>query len=126
MVAEDHDDSRTLLRTFLEHKGYQVIEARDGKEAIEKARFAHPDLILMDLNMPYMDGLTAAFLIRQNEELSEVPILANSCDGNSGIELFAKIDDFGKGFIGYLTKPLNLDDLSRQIDDLLFKVPKAA
>ncbi|MGI9055922.1 MAG: response regulator [Pyrinomonadaceae bacterium] len=119
LVAEDHADSLAMVSSFLEQKGYKVVEARDGREAVEKAHLSRPDLILMDLNMPYMSGIEAAFLIRQNSELSQVPILATSAKGEYGIELFSKIDKFGKGFIGYLTKPLNLNDLAEQIKEAL-------
>ena len=126
LVAEDYDDAREMLRTFLENLGYNVVEAANGKEAVEVAQKAKPDLILMDLNMPELDGVSAAAVIRNLAELSEVPILANSADGNRGIELFLSIKNFGRGYVGYLTKPLNLDTLAEQIETALLKVPKTA
>ena len=126
LVAEDYDDARLMLRTFLESRGYHVIEARNGKEAVEIAQKEKPDLILMDLNMPELDGVAAAAVIRNLTELSEVPILANSADGSRGIDLFLSIKNFGRGYVDYLTKPLNLDTLAEQIETALLKVPKAA
>jgi two-component system, cell cycle response regulator DivK len=126
LVAEDCDDSRQMLRTFLESRGYQVAEARNGKEAVAVARRAKPDLILMDLNMPELDGISAAKVIRDSADLSAVPILATSADGGRGIELFMNIKNFGRGYIEYVTKPLNLDALAELIENALPNVSKAA
>ena len=126
LIAEDNEDSRLLLRTFLESLDYSVIEAKNGEEAVSLARQGKPDLILMDLNMPVLDGITAAMVIRQLTHLNDVPILAVSADGGRGIDLFLNIKKMGKGFIGYITKPINLDDLAEQIRTVLLRVRKAA
>ena len=119
LIAEDNDDSRQMLRTFIEMLGYEVIEARDGEEAINLASSSRPDLILMDLNMPKIDGLTAAAHIRSQPDLCEIPILANSADGSRGIELFSNIEKFGEGHIDYIPKPISFDELTYQIDLIL-------
>lgn len=119
LVAEDDEDSRVMLRVFLENKGYHVIEAGNGLEAIKKAQIENPDLILMDLNLPELNGIDATRQIRQNDNLSDVPIIANSADGNFGINFFLNLNNFDRGFISYLTKPLNLDELSEQIEAAL-------
>jgi CheY-like chemotaxis protein len=116
LVAEDNEDSRVMLCLFLETLNYKVVEAGNGIEAVELASRKHPDLILMDLNMPDMDGLTAAQRIRQNVELQDIPIIANSGNGRCGIDLFTNINSMGNGFISYLTKPLNLGELKDQIE----------
>jgi two-component system, cell cycle response regulator DivK len=103
-----------------------VAEARNGKEAVAVARRAKPDLILMDLNMPELDGISAAKVIRDSADLSAVPILATSADGGRGIELFMNIKNFGRGYIEYVTKPLNLDALAELIENALPNVSKAA
>jgi two-component system, cell cycle response regulator DivK len=76
LVAEDFDDVRGMMKAFLEHQGFDVLEAADGYEAVEKAVSGRPDLILMDIAMPVMDGIQATTAIRQHDELAEVPIVA--------------------------------------------------
>lgn len=81
LVVDDFDDTRLLLRTWLERKGFRVVEAQDGMEAIAQASSASPDLIIMDLEMPQMDGLDATRRIRKVEELGTIPIVAVSAYG---------------------------------------------
>ena len=76
LVAEDYKDVRRMMRQFLENKGFEVIVAHDGSQAVEKAVSEHPDLIIMDLAMPGMDGIQATQAIRSNDEISDIPILA--------------------------------------------------
>jgi two-component system, cell cycle response regulator DivK len=78
LIAEDHEDSREAMRTLLEALGYEVVEAADGREAVERARAARPDLVLMDLMMPVMDGFQATRQIRADPALHGVPIIAVS------------------------------------------------
>lgn len=82
LVVEDYDDSRRMMKTFLELNGYDVLEARDGFEAVEKAVEEHPNLILMDVSMPALDGVQATNVIRQHESLADVPILAITAYGD--------------------------------------------
>lgn len=126
LIAEDNEDSRLMLRAFLESLEYEVVEAENGQEAVRLAQLEQPDLILMDLNMPVLDGITAAMTIRQLAELSDVPILAASGDGGYGIDLFLNIRQMGEGYIGYITKPINLDDLAEQMKAALLRVRQAA
>jgi CheY-like chemotaxis protein len=78
LIAEDVDDTRCLMRLLLEMKGHSVTEATNGKEAVERAVIDHPDLILMDVTMPVMDGLCATRNIRANPSTSLIPIVAVS------------------------------------------------
>ena len=78
LVVEDYDDARELIGMWLAGSGYRVIEARDGAEAIEAARRECPDLVIMDMSLPTLDGLTATQAIRKIEELCEVPVIACS------------------------------------------------
>lgn len=78
LVAEDIADTRYLMKLLLEGKGHAVVEAANGKEAVERAVSERPDLILMDLSMPIMDGLTATRRIRENGETAMIPIVALS------------------------------------------------
>ena len=122
LVAEDNEDSRLLLRFFLESLGYKVIEAGNGKEAVQLAEQETPDLILMDLNMPEMDGVTATVIIRNSPGLSDIPIIAISAYDEMRIDLFQQDRQLGDGFIKYITKPFNLYDLADHIENALLKV----
>ena len=76
LVVEDDDDTRILLRRLLEGEGYTVAEAADGRQAVETARTQCPDLILMDLNLPGVDGVEATRIISEMRELCVVPVIA--------------------------------------------------
>ncbi len=76
LVAEDFDDIRAMIRMMLEVKGHRVLEAADGREAVEAASREHPDLVLMDLNMPVCDGITATRELRLRPETAGVPVVA--------------------------------------------------
>jgi CheY-like chemotaxis protein len=81
LVVDDFDDTRLLLRTWLERKGFRVIEAEDGLQAVAVAQKERPDLIIMDLEMPRLDGLAATRRIRKVKELETVPVVAVSAYG---------------------------------------------
>jgi CheY-like chemotaxis protein len=81
LVVDDFDDTRLLLRTWLERRGFRVVEAEDGVEAVDCATTELPDLIIMDMEMPQLDGLSATRRIRQVNSLSKVPIVAVSAYG---------------------------------------------
>jgi CheY-like chemotaxis protein len=110
---------------FLETEGYKVIEAENGRQAIETAKSERPDLILMDLNMPVLNGIEAAIEIRRHSNLQEVPILASSGNGMFGIEFFLSTDALGDGYIEYLSKPFNFGSLVGQIEAALLKTKLA-
>lgn len=78
LVADDIEDTRHLMRLLLEMKGHAVLEAENGEQAVECALKEHPDLILMDLSMPVMDGLAATRRIREHGETALIPIVAMS------------------------------------------------
>lgn len=81
LVAEDQTDIRKMMKILLELHGFDVIEAADGYEAVEKAVDESPDLILMDMAMPVMDGLDSSRAIRRHEALHDVPIVAVTAFG---------------------------------------------
>jgi len=81
LVVDDFDDTRLLLRTWLQRRGFRVIEAEDGIEAIKQATTELPDLIIMDMEMPHLDGLSATRQLRQLDSLDKVPIVAVSAYG---------------------------------------------
>lgn len=116
LVAEDHDDSREFLREFLEGEGFRVVEAKNGAEALSLARQQCPDLILTDLHMPELDGISAVNQIRR---ICDVPILAVSADVQHGMELFLNMDELATGYVHYLKKPLNLNEMMEYINTVL-------
>jgi CheY-like chemotaxis protein len=81
LVVDDFDDTRLLLRTWLERRGFRVVEAENGIQAINKADTESPDLIIMDMQMPQLDGLSATRRIRKLESMNSVPIVAVSAYG---------------------------------------------
>ena len=115
LIVEDVDDSRYFMRLELEQLGYLVIEAEDGKKAVELALQERPDIILMDLTLPVMDGLAAAAMIRGHEEMREVPIIAVTAHQETDFRTGAK----ASGFDAYVTKPIDIAWLSELIKGLL-------
>jgi CheY-like chemotaxis protein len=81
LVVDDFDDTRLLLRTWLEKRGFRVIEADNGIDAISRAENDSPDLIIMDVEMPRLDGLSATRRIRKVKQLNSIPIVAVSAYG---------------------------------------------
>ena len=97
LVAEDHLDSREALRELLEAFGYEVIEAINGRQAVDAAVKQRPSLILMDVMMPEMDGFEAIRLIRQTPQTTDVPIIAvTAMDGARELALHAGANDYVK------------------------------
>jgi CheY-like chemotaxis protein len=111
LVAEDSEDTRHVLSLELRHRGCRVITAADGREAVETALLEHPDLILMDLNLPQLDGLAAAEQIRAHGELDGVPIIAVTAYDVYGIREAA----LEAGCQDYLLKPLGPGALERAL-----------
>ena len=119
LVAEDSSDTRIMLKRAFELKGYRVLEAEDGKEAVEIARRYRPNLLVIDLNMPVLDGLETIKKIRKSEENGEqTPIVAITAYDVYGMEEAA----FETGCNTYLSKPLDLEELDRALKSLGFLV----
>lgn len=106
LVADDNLDSRTIMGLILEHRGYDVATAADGEEAVRRAREHRPDLILMDLQMPRLSGLDAAYSLKEHPATSDIPILAVTAS-----TIGEDIREYG--FCGILRKPV----LPRQVID---------
>ena len=119
MVVDDYDDVRSMLTRWLEEQEYRVIEAKGGKEAVEMAQSERPDLIIMDLALPEIDGFAATFSIRTHEELRDIPIIAISAYGELGIDAQLKIDPQAIGFNDYLPKPFAAQKLVELLDRYL-------
>ncbi|MGH9822252.1 MAG: response regulator [Blastocatellia bacterium] len=111
LVVEDSDDSRFSLAKLLDFEGYEVIEAADGERAVALAAETNPDLILMDVSLPIIDGLTAARRIRDSEGLHSVPIIALS--GHEFVDIEEEVRE--SGCSDYLTKPIDFDALTMKI-----------
>jgi CheY-like chemotaxis protein len=107
LVVEDSEDNREILRYVLRASGYGVLEAANGEQAVKICRDRHPDLVLMDLSMPVLDGYGAAQQIRQLEELQDIPIIAVSA--HATVDYRAKA--LAGGFNDYLTKPIDFAQL---------------
>jgi two-component system, cell cycle response regulator DivK len=108
MVVEDYDDTRLLLKQALEGLGYGVLEASNGQEAVDLAGREHPDLILMDLDLPILDGIAATQRIRQQTDLEKVPIVAVTAYPMS----YTHVKAFAKGCDEYMPKPIDISDLA--------------
>jgi two-component system, sensor histidine kinase len=116
LVAEDSADTRAVLRRMLASYGYRVVEVADGREAVEAAVQLCPDLVVMDLNMPVMDGLAATERIRElRDRCGDVPIVAVTAFDTYGMRDAA----FEAGCNAYLLKPLVLDELESVVAGLL-------
>jgi two-component system cell cycle response regulator DivK len=115
LVVEDGEDARYLMRLELERFGYLVIEAEDGKQAVEVAQRDRPDIILMDLSLPIMDGFAATEIIRASDGLEAVPIIAVTAHQETDFRAGAK----AAGFDAYVTKPIDINWLSELIQGLL-------
>jgi two-component system, cell cycle response regulator DivK len=115
LVVEDFEDNRFMMRRLLEMSGYRVIEAVNGKQAVEAAISERPDLILMDLSLPMLDGLAATRRIREAEGLGRVPIVAVSAHDSADFHTEA----LAAGCNEYVTKPIDFDHLVRILDGLV-------
>lgn len=115
MVVEDNADSRLMMKTLLEMKGYRIIEAGDGREAIEMAERERPHLIIMDLQLPHLHGFAVTRHLRQHAELGLTPIIIIS--GHD--PLYHRPLALAAGCNEYLHKPIDFDLLEKTLGRLL-------
>ena len=115
LLVEDTEDNRFMMRRLLEMTGYRVVEAMNGEEAVRLAQSESPNLILMDLSLPIIDGLAATRLIRKLPKLASTPIIAVSAHDTSDFQSEA-ID---AGCNTYVTKPIDFTELEELIAKLL-------
>src|ERR1700693_2707018 len=112
LVAEDNAVNRELLRELLETRGYTVFEACDGQEALHMIEQAQPELLLLDIGMPVLDGFAVIRRIRESPRLARLPVVA--------VTAYAMRGDreriLESGFDGYLSKPLNPSSLTEELD----------
>ena len=122
LIVEDNPVNRELLREVLEARGYAVSEACDGQEALRQIQNVVPDIVLLDLNMPVMDGFATLKHIRANPALAALPVLAVTAytmqgDREKGLDA---------GFDGYLSKPVHAGTLIQEMERLLARKRSAA
>lgn len=111
LYVEDNLDNRMLVRRVLEAEGYQVVEAESARRALDILQDRNPDLILMDINLPEMDGYSLTSLFKTSPNLKDVPVIAltaNVMKGDRERTLEAGCD-------GYIQKPIDVDHLPSQI-----------
>ena len=115
LIAEDNPTNRELLRELLEIHGYTVVEAGDGQEALARVEEALPDILLVDIGMPLVDGFGVVRKLRENPRSSSLPVVAVTAYAMAGDR--EKI--INSGFDGYLSKPINPTSLVQELDRLL-------
>src|SRR5580658_78319 len=115
LVAEDRDASRELICTVLSAAGYSVIQACDGREAIERALETQADLVILDLYMPHTDGFGVLQRLRAEERYTKTPIIALTASAMTGDSERA----IASGFTAYISKPVKMADLRQAIAELL-------
>ena len=115
LVVEDNQDNREMVVKVLKFNGYQVVEADDGEEAIEKAKAEHPDLILLDIFLPKMDGYEVTRRLKGDTSLKNIPIIALTAHAMKG----SMEEALAAGCDGYIPKPIDVRELSKQIQRFL-------
>jgi len=115
LIIEDNEQNLYLMTFILENNGYEVVQARDGREGIESAGRIKPALILLDIQLPVMDGFAVARELKSNPALADVPIVA--------VTSYAMAGDREKcldaGCVGYITKPINPETFIAEMEKYL-------
>ena len=122
LLVEDHEEIWDFLSRRLKRRGYDVVVATDGQQGVDRARSDKPDIILLDMNLPVMDGWTAARAIKDAHEIAHVPIIALTAHAMSGDRekaLAAGCDD-------YHPKPVDFSRLVEQVEALIGRRVAAA
>jgi CheY-like chemotaxis protein len=115
LVVDDSADNLAVISLYLQHQGYRVVTANNGEDAVAVATQMLPNVILMDINLPTLDGLGATRRIRETESLRDTPVIAITAFGTEGFQRAA----YDVGVSGYLTKPIDLDRMHQLIARLL-------
>jgi len=118
LIVEDNEKNRRMMRDILTYHGYEIIEAENGEEAIKMAKEFNPELILMDMQMPVMDGFAATSILKNDPETRRIKIIA--------VTSFAMVGDKEKilqaGAGDYISKPLNTRELPERVRKILEEV----
>ena len=115
LLVEDTEDNRQMMKKLLEMSGYRVLEATNGKEAVQVTLKESPELILMDLSLPIIDGLAATRLIRNLPASNQLPIIAVSAHDTADFHA----DALAAGCDAYITKPINYSELEEVVARLM-------
>ena len=121
MVVEDHRLSLVVMHQPLAARGYDVLQASDGWDAISRARDEQPDLILMDIRLPDISGLDATRLLKKDDQTKNIPIIAMTALVAPAIEANA----LESGCDAYITKPINIENLMRTVEAFLLGLSAA-
>jgi len=116
LIAEDYDDNRELLRLVLSAAGYDVREARNGHECVKVARENPPDLVMVDLSMPELDGWGAFHALKSDPVTATIPCVAVTAQADSARQRILE-----SGFDGFVGKPFKTDDLLSTVEKLIAK-----
>jgi two-component system cell cycle response regulator DivK len=111
LVVEDNETNRKLVRDVLQFRGFEVVEATTAEDGLELARARQPDLILMDIQLPGMDGVTALRRLREDPETSEIPVIALTASAMPD----EREEILSAGFDGYETKPIGVKKLEEVV-----------
>lgn len=112
LLVEDNERNRKLVRTILEFRGYEVIECEDGAPALELARKHRPALVLMDIQLPTVDGITALGQLRGDPETAAIPVVAVTASVTPG----ERERVVAAGFNGYVAKPIDVSTFGDMVD----------
>ncbi len=115
LIVEDDSDMADLIQMTLDHWGYDSVTAKNGKEAVDMADYQLPDLVLLDIMLPKMDGFEAARLIRQNPKTHSIPILAVTAKALRK----DREECLKNGCNDYISKPFTVEELASKIEKLL-------
>ena len=115
LIVEDNEKNRKLLRDILQFKGYKTIETETAEEAIRLARESRPALILMDIQLPGMDGITALKQLRADPSTKGIPVIAVTASAMT----HKREDMLAEGFDGYQTKPISIKDFLDEVRRVL-------
>jgi two-component system cell cycle response regulator DivK len=114
LIVEDNEENLKLFKIIVESGGHATILAKDGEEAVETAKREIPDIILMDIQMPKMDGIEAARILKSEQSTAKIPIIA--------LTAYAMIEERerfgGEWFDGYIPKPAGVKDILKVIDGI--------
>ena len=115
LVVDDNQDSRELVIKILGRKNYSLLEAQDGEDALNKIISEKPDLVLMDISMPKMDGFEVTRILKTMDDFRNIPIVALTAHAMKGDCEKA----LAAGCVGYITKPINIREFNEQIKQFL-------
>ena len=118
LLVEDNERNRKLARTILEFRGYEVVELEDGEHTVAKAKECKPVLVLMDIELPKVDGITALRMLRDDPETAHIPVAAVT----ASVTPTERDRVVAAGFNAYIAKPIDVMSFGEQIDKLAGKV----